>query len=181
MKTLLLDVDGVLADCNKAVWRAARKMFTRKLPHYKTWDKYEFHDAMGLTRSEKEYFYKTLAKKDNVGYNIEWYPGAQSFVEHLGFTNKVVFVTAPYRGLNHWVEARYGLLDHFLGRRNYSIVLTADKHLVVGDWLVDDKWENIEKNLPRGILFEQKWNESARSSAEYTAKDYTEVLKLVEG
>lgn len=181
MTTILLDVDGVLADCNKAVYQAARRMFNRKLPHYSTWDKYAFEDSMKLTRSEKEYFYKTLARKDNVGNQINFYSGAQSFIEHLGFGHEVVFVTAPWRGLDHWVEARYALLDHYLGRRKFSIVLTHDKHLIRGDWLIDDKWENIEKNLDRGILFEQPWNTAARTSANYTAKDYAEVLKIVEG
>lgn len=180
MATILLDVDGVLADCNKAVYRAARRMFTRKLPHYSTWDKYAFEDSMGLTKSEKEYFYKTMAKKDNVGYNIEWYPGAQSFIEHLGFGHKVVFVTAPWRGLDHWVEARYALLDPYLGRRNYSVVFTHSKELVMGDWLLDDKWENIEPNLGRGILFERPWNEKQKKLAEYTCKDYTGALKIIE-
>jgi len=181
VKTILLDVDGVLADCNKAVYQAARKMFNRKIPHYSTWDKYAFEDSMKLTRSEKEYFYKTLARKNNVGYQINFYPGAQAFIEHLGFGNQVVFCTAPWRGLEHWCEARYSLLEHYLGRRNYSVVFTHDKHLVQGDWLVDDKWENIEKNLERGVLFAQPWNTSAHKAANFVAKDYTEVLKIVEG
>jgi 5'(3')-deoxyribonucleotidase len=179
--TILLDVDGVIADCNQAVWRAARKMFNRKLSHYSTWDKYAFEESMKLTRSEKEYFYKTLARRDNVGYQIGFYPGAQAFIEHLGFGHEVVFCTAPWRGLDHWVEARYNLLNHYLGRRKFSIVFTHDKHLIKGDWLIDDKWENIEKNLDRGILFEQPWNTAARTSANYTAADYVEILKFVEG
>lgn len=180
MKTILLDVDDVLVDCAETVYRQAKKWFAKKLPPPKDWKTFAFHEAMGLTKSEGEFLYARLKKRDNIGYQINWFPQAQSFVEHLGFQNKVVFCTAPWWGLEHWCEARYRLLEPYLGRRNFSLVLTDDKSQVKGDWLIDDKYENISGDLDRGILFEKPWNAKARKSVLYSAANYADVLKIVE-
>jgi 5'(3')-deoxyribonucleotidase len=122
-----------------------------------------------------------LVRKDRLGYHIPYYPSAQSFIEHLGFQNKVVFTTSPWRGLDHWVEARLGLLDHFLNRRNYSYAVVENKDIVSGDWLIDDKWENMEKTPERGILFIRPWNLKFENFAAFVARNYTDVLAIVEG
>jgi 5'(3')-deoxyribonucleotidase len=135
---------------------------------------------MELTRSEFEYVAQMLKRKDRIGHLVQFYPQAQSFIEHLGFSNKVVFTTAPWRGLDHWVEARYGLLDHFLNRRNYSIVFTADKEVIAGDWIIDDRFENMNTTPERGILFLRPWNLKFENFAAFVAKDYTDVIEIIE-
>lgn len=181
MKTILLDCDGVVLNLAATLHKFVQRMLARKVPPPESWKSYDFREAMELTRSEWEFITKMLARKDRIGYQIPYYPQAQSFIEHLGFENKVVFTTSPWRGLDHWVEARYGVLDHFLGRRNYSIVLTHDKHLISGDWLIDDKWENMEKTPERGILFLRPWNAKLSNFAAFIASNYTDVLAILDG
>jgi 5'(3')-deoxyribonucleotidase len=181
MKTILLDCDGVILDLAGTLHKFVNKMLGRKVPPPESWKCYEFKDAMELTRSEWEFVSKMLTRKDRIGYQIPFYSSAQSFIEHLGFDNRVVFTTAPWRGLDHWVEARYSVLDHFLGRRNYSIVLTHEKDLISGDWLIDDKWENMEKTPERGILFARPWNVKFNNFAAFVAGNYTDVLAILDG
>jgi len=170
----------VILDLASTLHKFVQRMLARKVPPPESWKCYEFKDAMELTRSEWEFVSKMLIRKDRIGYQIPYYPAAQSFIEHLGFDNKVVFTTSPWRGLNHWVEARYSLLDHFLNRRNYRIVNTEDKDLISGDWLIDDKWENMEKTPERGILFSRPWNMKYSNFAAFIAGNYTDVLAILD-
>lgn len=181
MKTILLDCDGVILDLAATLHKFVQRMLARKVPPPDSWKCYDFKDAMELTRSEWEFVNKMLTRKDRIGYQIPFYPSSQSFIEHLGFENKVVFTTAPWQGLDHWVEARYSVLDHFLNRRNYSIVFTHEKELIKGDWLIDDKWENMEKTPERGILFSRPWNVKFANFAAFIAQNYTDVLAIMDG
>lgn len=181
-QTILLDVDGLLADCATQVYRAARRLLKRKLPKPSEWTSYDFSEAMKLTRSESEYFERALKRENNLGWKIEFSPGAANFVEFLhGTGRKIVFVTAPWYGLEHWVEARQHLLQPFLARRNFDVVFTHAKHLVAGDWLVDDHYENIAQNRERGILFVQPWNARYRAMSDYVAESYVEVIETIGG
>jgi len=181
MKTLLLDCDGVILNLAGTLHRTVQKLLSRRVPPPESWKSYDFKDAMELTRSEWEFITKTLVHRNKLGHLVQFYPQAQSFIEHLGFENKVVFTTAPWRGLEHWVEARYSILEHFLGRRNYRIVFTADKDLIAGDWLIDDKWENMEKTPERGILYLQPWNMKFENFAAFVARNYQDVLAILDG
>jgi len=181
MKTILLDCDGVILNLAGTLHTFVQRLLSRKVPPPESWKCYDFREAMELTRSEWEFVTKTLVRKNKLGHLIPYYPQAQSFIEHLGFENKVVFTTAPWRGLEHWVEARYSVLDHFLNRRNYRIAFTHDKDLIQGDWLIDDKWENMEKTPERGVLFTRPWNMKYQNFAAFIAGNYTDVLAIVEG
>jgi len=180
MKTILLDCDGVIIDLAGTVHRTCQRLLERRLPPPATWEAYAFPEAMKLTRSEWEYVTKTLERKDRIGNLAPWYPQAQSFVEHLGFDNRVVFATSPWRGLDHWVEARLRFLEHFLGRRNYSYAVMSDKHLLEGDWHIDDSWSQLAWRPERGILFLRPWNKREAFQAAHTAADYAGVLGIIE-
>lgn len=180
MKTILLDCDGVVLDLANTLHRFVQRLLTRKVPPPTSWQTYDFREAMKLTKSEWEFVVKTLERKDKLGHLVPWYPGAQSFVEYLGYNHRVVFATAPWRGLNHWVEARLNLLNHYLGRRAYSYVVTDNKDLITGEWLIDDKWENIAAMPERGILFVRPWNIKHESFAAFTARSYADVIEIIE-
>jgi 5'(3')-deoxyribonucleotidase len=180
MKTILLDVDGVILNLAGAVHTAAQKLLSRKLPPPEAWKSYDFREAMNLNKSEWEFTQKTLQRRNKIGYLTPFYPQAQAFTEHLGFDHRVIFATRPWRGFDHWVEARYSVLDHFLNRKNFSIVFTENKDDIKGDWLIDDLWSNLEKTPEKGILFCRPWNEKHENWAHFLARDYSEVIDIIE-
>lgn len=180
MTTVLLDCDGVVFDLATPVYKFARKLLGRKLPRPETWDTYEFAAAMKLTRNEREYLERQFTRTNNIGWKVGLYPGAASFIEHLGANHQVVFVTAPWQGLEHWVEARMSLLNIYLSRSKFRVVLTEHKELVKGDWLVDDHFKNIAANRERGILFQRPWNVAQVNSVDFSAADYTEAVGIIE-
>lgn len=180
MATILVDVDGVIADIATPVYKLARKLTGRKLPKPETWNTYDFADALKLTRNEREYFAREVRRQNNLGWRVEFLPNAHNFLEHLAMGHEVVFVTAPWIGLEHWVEARMSLLETYLGRKKFSIVFTKDKHLVKGDWLIDDHYENIAKNHERGIMLKRPWNERFCAQAQWVAEDYKAIVEIID-
>lgn len=179
MKTVLLDCDGVIVDLASVVHRTAKKLLGRKLPPPADWKSYDFDVALKLTRNEKEFLQRRLLVANNLGWKADFYPGAASFIEYLATNNRVVFVTTPWPGLDHWVEARMSLLQPYLSRRKFDIVFCADKSLVNGDWLIDDKVENVTSVGEKGILFSQPWNEGYENTVANVAKSYTDVIEIV--
>lgn len=153
-KTLLLDVDGVIADCSKAVHVFAETLFQRSLPDPGLWVVWEHDEAMCLTPEESRHFH-LRAQSSHFPWSIGLYPGAAELIEQLKEKFDVCFVTAPWRGNNHWVPARDELLRPF----ELPIIYTSEKHRIIGDILVDDKPATIERGGPwRGYLYSQPWN-----------------------
>lgn len=175
MKTILLDCDGVLVDCAAAVHAAAERILGCSVPHYSEWKHFEFGEAMGLTPQEAEYFFREIQLHPTLGHDIELFPGAAEFVRKLAETRDVVFVTAHWRGIEHWVSARDKLLsENFPG---IDVVYTHAKHRVLGDALLDDKPENIDMNPARGWLFDQPWNRNRRDL--WRVCSYAEALEVL--
>lgn len=174
-RTVLLDVDGVIADCAAAVHRAAEQILERPVPGPHTWEHFDFHSAMSLGREDAARFRAGIQRHSTLGHDIELFPGAQEFVLKLAETRDVVFVTAHWRGLDHWVSARDKLLnDAFPG---FDVVYTHAKHRVIGDSLLDDKPENIDANAARGWLFDQPWNRHRKDL--WRVRNYAEALEVL--
>jgi 5'(3')-deoxyribonucleotidase len=175
VRTVLLDCDSVILDCSSAVHAAAEQILGCSIRHPSTWQHFEFDEAMSLTPQEAEYFYREIQLHPTLGYDIELYPGAKEFVLELSKTRDIVFVTAHWRGIEHWVTARDKLLhENFPG---FDVVYTHAKYRVVGDVLLDDKPENIDMNPARGWLFDQPWNRTRRDLRRVCS--YSEALEVL--
>lgn len=154
MKRLLLDVDGVIANCASPVHRFAQKLLRRPLPGPETWTSWDHDTAMGLTAEESRDFHREI-KKSDVAFDIQFYENAEQTVEKLKQAFELVFVTAHWHYYPAWVPAR----DHLLEPFNVPVVYTHSKNLVFGDYLVDDRASTIEAGGPwRGLLFRRPWN-----------------------
>lgn len=175
MKTVLLDVDGVIADCMTPVHRAAEGILGRPLPRPDQWEHFEFKDALQLDSREDELLHQALLSDDRVGREILLYPGAYKFVKTLSRHADVVFVTSHWRRMPHWVPARDALLENcFPG---LDIVYTHSKTRVLGDVLVDDKPKNILENRHRGLLFSRPWNRHAVGLKR--VESYEQILEML--
>jgi len=95
---------------------------------------------------EKEDVYKTAEPVANAleGVNL---------IKECGY--RVIYVTAnnPYNSKFNWL-----LKNEFLD--NYKDFVSAyDKSLILADYLIDDKYENVIDFKGIGILFNRPWNE----------------------
>jgi 5'(3')-deoxyribonucleotidase len=176
MKTILIDVDGVLADCATPVHTAAERIVGRRLPTPDVWYHFSFGPSLGLTKQEDDYLHLTLRKEDNIGWKIDFYDGACEFVAKLGRDFDLAFVTTHWMGMGSWVPARDNLLRNYFP--DIAVVYCKEKWRVQGDWLIDDRAETIAENKERGILFSQPWNRKADKTF-LRARSYEEVLEIV--
>jgi 5'(3')-deoxyribonucleotidase len=179
MKTILLDVDGVLADCATPVYNVARRVIGERVPQPKYWHDFEFDVSMGLSAYERDRLYGTIHNEDALGWHVQPYPGAQDFVEELlGLEYDVVAVTAHWTlggVLPCWVPARCELITECFF--DIPVVFTHHKGRVQGDFLVDDGPHNLGKTPSRGILFDQPWNR--KTDFWRRARTYQQVLEMV--
>lgn len=169
MKRLLLDCDGVIADCSTPVHRFAQDLLKRELPHPETWTSWDHAEAMGLAFHEARKFHEHILTSD-VCWDIALFPGADETIYKLMENFELVFVTSHWRRYPDWVPARERLLSDF----NCPIVFTHDKHLVHGDLLVDDHPKNLLRTLAKPILFDATHN---RGSEIYRIYSLEELLE----
>lgn len=139
-KVLLLDCDGVLADCSTVVHSFAQRLLARPLPSPETWVSWHHEEAMGMTPEESDFFHRS-ALGSTFPHEIKLYPGAARDIEILKQHFEVHFATAPWRFCTSWVVAREKLLEQF----GCPVHFTKHKHMLKGFALVDDSAENVAK------------------------------------
>lgn len=170
---ILLDVDGVIADCQAPIHLAAELHLGRPLPGPEHWHSFDFGESMRMTKSESRSF-SAWVVGTNLPWHIKLYPYAEVLVARLQAIGEVVFVTSPWDGFAQWIPARRHLLEPF----GLGIVFTHDKHTVPGDVLIDDKAETVLRNRSRGILWDQPWNRGVDGLTR--AAGPLELISLVE-
>jgi len=185
---ILVDCDGVVCDFATAYHNAALtelgKQYDGDIHDRKTWD---VGDAMELTETERRLLYVPLTHP-GVGANLPAYqPAIEAVVEMSKFA-EIVFVTAPFPFSPTWMWDRNIWLEKQFPTLDYKVIHTADKHLIVGDVLIDDKVCNIESwadamrklgRFPKPILWGWPFNEGQTPKKAYRFTDWADVLKLI--
>lgn len=176
MSTILLDVDGVIADFRKLYIEIASEIIGAQQCVINPYE-WESGDALGLTEDEKKRVDAVLYDQ-GTALKIEPYPDAiESVLELDRSGHDVYFVTKPLDGADTWASDRILWLRKYFGNKlGNKYVLTGCKHLVRGDIFVDDKVENVQPwkeiwkhSLPilwaheynsttPGIIRTNKWN-----------------------
>jgi 5'(3')-deoxyribonucleotidase len=137
---ILVDVDGVVADCVTAAG-------------FKHEDITDYYHA-GLLEA---------LKTPGIGKRIPLYPGSVLAMERLRAKgHELVFVTAPFDHNPTWMWDRNEWLDWWFP--GIPIVHTRHKYLISGDMLVDDNPENLAQFPGAAVLWARPWNEGARGA-----------------
>ena len=182
MPTILLDIDGVLADFEGAVRRTCAEVG---------------HDLAAVTAHNFTDNLPALIYAHYVGAStqfgwcsaIEPYVGAYAFVADLRTLGDVVAVTAPLRHCPTWESERRAWLLKHVGIRD--VVSTRRKDLVWGDVLVEDNEDNLRAWWKRwavrpgaraskmGILVRHTYNTSADWPTCVPARDFNALYEAV--
>ncbi len=176
---LLLDVDGVIADCSSAVHAFAENLFKRQLPHPDGWHCWDHPEAMGLTRDEAILF-NEVALVSKFPQEIALYPGARESVLGLLEHFSIVFVTSRWFGNQYWVPARDQLLQQFACPVIYTDPrYPGSKSHLTGLILLDDRAATIEGGGNwTGVLLDRSYNKESKT--EYRVKNLWELIGLKE-
>lgn len=167
-QSVLLDVDGLIADFTTPYLMCVRMATGRHIPddwEASTWDVAE---DLGLSEQEQKDADMLMAAP-NMAYLFNPLPGAVEGVNRLIAVADVCFVTAPFRLSPTWVFDRSRWLEKFFGEHGKKVVPTHEKHRVYGDIFVDDKPANVRE-------FKKAW---PTSSALYWSTQRTRQPDLV--
>lgn len=182
MMRALLDVDGVLGDFPSEVLRFVNMYHDpwRSAPMW-TLDDVNEHDilkALGCEHMQQRLDQHMI--DTDFCRHMPVYPGAQEFVERLRARAEVVIVTARYRAVPNWANAREAWLQEHFGIHFADVIFAKRKELTRGDVLIDDKADNCEAFDAAGhggaICFDRPWNRGFKGER---ARNYDEVLSLL--
>jgi len=175
---ILVDQDNVLADFDagfRAAWRAAHPQAPGVAEaERRAWnirdDLPETWRAAAMRVYSASGFFRSLPA----------IPGGREALEkmlELGWNVRIC--TAPIEQYQNCVAEKFAWVERHLGPQwCRRIVLTADKTVVQGEWLIDDKVEITGSHPPawRHALFDSHHNRSAAHPVRVNWRNWYEVL-----
>lgn len=166
-RRLLVDVDEVVGDFLTPTLTAIAKV-TGTITFRA--DQTEWNIFASLTPSDREAVFSGFIDQPGFAREMPVHEEAAYMINLLSEYVDIQFVTSPWRRSKTWVYDRNQWLEeHFplgVGKR---VCHTAEKECVVGDFLIDDKPDNVvrwKKAHPRGqaILLKKPYNAGFESS-----------------
>lgn len=139
--TVLLDVDGVLADFIGRVCRVASSIVGRDLKPEDV-RRFNFAAELGLSPDQKREVHRFI---ESTGFwrDLEPYAGAVEGVESLREIADIFIASAPWHSSRTWLHERASWLEHFFDIGPDRLIACSAKHLLMGHVLVDDKTETV--------------------------------------
>jgi 5'(3')-deoxyribonucleotidase len=138
---VLLDVDNVLADFDRAAVEALERLGGPRIDPSTSprWD------IMQMVPAEYQERLWAVWKREGYCLSIKPYPEAAEAVRRLREVSEVIFATGQMTGSPTWTWERYQWLDRHFGATYEDIVITWAKHLIEGNVFVDDRPTFYEK------------------------------------
>ena len=155
-KLILIDQDQVLADFELGFYRAVSKLREMSIKQIELKDRNCFYAG---DQYEKEQGLNTgyLAKEKDFFRKLPVIPGAIEGIKYLDSKYQVKIVTAPILGARYCLQEKYDwILDNLGESFCNKIIITQDKTIIAGDYLIDDKPNIVGLMEPtwRHLLFE---------------------------
>lgn len=143
-KRVLLDCDGVLAAFVDGWLRLINDALdaTYKTSDVTGWD---VCASLGLPPEKHGAMKRLLAGCPEFAAHLEVLPGAVDGVRRLREIAEVYVVTSPWNSHPTWTHDREAWLRRRFDIPHSHVVHTSAKHLCVGDVLVDDKLEAVDR------------------------------------
>lgn len=157
MRTILVDMDGVLANFEKGLLDEFRRRCPNKL-YIPLNERTTFH-ARDQYPEDSRQVLREIIKSKGFYRNLEPIAGALEAIKEISSDNLVFICTSPANDYENCVGEKFWWVEERLGREwTKRIVLTNDKTIVRGDYLIDDKpvvagalvpdWEQIIYTQP---------------------------------
>jgi 5'-nucleotidase len=177
-KIILVDMDGVL--CNFIKYYL-KKIFSRggpllsesEIKHFEIRDNFEkkYHELM-----------RGIDGKKNFYLNLEPIDGAIESLKKM-FSDKrleIFICTSPKKIHNFCVQEKYDWVKKHLGQEFVEkIIMTRDKTLIHGNFLIDDKVEITGKNKNptwEHLLFDRTYNQHVSSKKRFFWENWEEII-----
>jgi 5'(3')-deoxyribonucleotidase len=161
MKILLLDADGVFVDFVKGFFQVIKTVTGKEFTQDQITG-FDIGQSLGLTSDEMEAVHSQI--KPGFCRALEPIPDAIRWIQRINATCAEVYVvTSPLSSVPTWTHEREAWIKEHLGLHHSHVLHGSAKHLVRGDFFVDDKAETVEKwnlhNLGTAVMWKRPWNE----------------------
>lgn len=137
-KTLLLDVDEVLANFQDPVLAIGNKLTGKNITPetYTEWDLFS-----QFTSEEKDLICKEI-EKPGFCQSLPVRPGAQEAIDEIRSFMHVFPVTSPFHS-ESWVYERVQWLHKHFGFHRSQVINTSAKYMIHGDAILDDNPSHV--------------------------------------
>ncbi len=180
-KTILIDMDGVLADFEGHFLSIWRQRYPEEF-YVEIKDRKEFYITRDYPQKYKSKIHEIYAEK-GFFLSLPPLPGAIEGVKYLkskGHTIK--FCTSPIDAYEHCVTEKYAWIEKHLGKEwTHHVILTKDKTYVVGDFLIDDKpviTGEYPTPLWTHIIFRAPYNQEVKTQPHTLLESWDKVASL---
>lgn len=179
-KTVLIDMDGVICDYTGRILDLATKRFN--LPRYAAKHVGEFYTERVFPKNYQK-LVDELSLEKGFFLKLKPLPFAKKAVEQLLADTRfsVWICSAPKKTSPYCHSEKFlWLRNHFGQGVAERLILTRDKTLVRGDYLIDDK-PTIEGENPtpswKHVIFDQPYNRTVMGAKRLTWPTWKSVLK----
>jgi 5'(3')-deoxyribonucleotidase len=179
---ILCDIDGIIVNFTAAYLELVERTTGRVHREHEI-HSFNFHESI-VSKGEDLAIWKHIASTPGFVHALPLYKDALDFLEVLRSLGRVVACTSPASPL--WTAERAQWLREVARFDRRDIVVTNDKSLIYGDYLIDDHYDNIQawEGAPQnsrdgvGLLFRRPWN--FKHEHHTTAYVYQDVLDLID-
>lgn len=183
MRTVLLDVDGVLADFVGGYFRLLEE-HTGIVARREQITQFDMGASLGLTPEQASKMKRAIGDAHQFARTLDVYPGAVDGVRRLQEIADVWIVTSPWNSNPTWTHDREWWLKKHFDIPHARVTHTSAKHMVRGDFLVDDKTDTLVKwreanPMANAVLWAGTWNEHDAWAGVRT-DDWARLVSLVE-
>ena len=158
MRRVLLDCDEVMADFVASYLRLVKMVADKTYTHDDV-TQYDIKRSLGLLDSEVTDIVG-LIQQPGFCLSIEPIAGAVEGFRALHSVADVYIVTSPWNSCPTWTHERERWLANHFDIHHSRVLHGSAKHLIKGDFLVDDKTDNLQAwrsaHSPDGIAVQWK-------------------------
>lgn len=178
---ILVDQDGVLANLSEQFISDWTKEYP-ELPYIKHEDRKMFYMTDEYPKKYKVMIREIMHRK-HFFRKLKPIPGALEALNKLKDLGHDVYIcSAPFTKSRYCASEKHEWVKQHLGKDwERKLILTKDKTLIHGDYLIDDKpsVEGVIKPSWTHIVFNQPYNTNSKSKYRIDWDDYNNFLELL--
>lgn len=183
-RSILLDVDGVLADFTSGYVDIINTQCGTRFTAADV-NQWDVCGALRLTKADAARAKRAIGAAQGFAANLRHYPGSIAAVVRLAAIADVRIVTSPWNSNPTWTHDREAWLWKWFDIPHAHVHHTSEKWRVWGDVFVDDKLEAVKAWQAKwpagaGILWRTPHNIGETWDG-VTTNNWDEVIAIVEG
>ena len=148
---IYLDIDQVLFPLIETVLEKYNAKYNDTLSH----ENFSDYDISKYIKPECRHLFEEFANQD-LFESMTPYSGAVEAVEYLNERYRIFYATAAH---GYTIAYRDKMLEKwFPSFQSRQLIMIREKHLLVGDALVDDSYQNLINGNFKKFLMDFPWN-----------------------